>query len=233
MVGPPRGGRDLGSPRTRAPIFLLLPSFFFLFSFVPVAESIGLSIHLSNPVPAIRRFRDASPAVLSTRVRLCPTGRPLARQRSPLGAAPRPVGRTPVLDRPSPAPPSRPDGVPVYPYLYEYAGYGCRQCRYRTVNRSRMTRHVADEHIRGRRVSRAEKAALYDDVLLQTWTVPSRGGAGDGQYWIVENTLGRHLRRNRPRSLPPPRRHLLSRRRRLPGPRWRPRRPGHLEPAAG
>jgi hypothetical protein len=49
-----------------------------------------------------------------------------------------------------------------------------------------MTRHLAGEHIQGRRVSRAERDALYDDVLLQTWTVPPRGGAGDGQYWIVE-----------------------------------------------
>jgi hypothetical protein len=75
------------------------------------------------------------------------------------------------------------------PNLYEYAGYGCRQCRYCAVYHLCIIRHAFQEHVRDWCVSRAERDALYDNVLLQTWTVPRRGSSGNGRYWIAQSPI--------------------------------------------
>lgn len=67
----------------------------------------------------------------------------------------------------------RGDGSQIHTQLRLYDGFACRECAYRTINYSELSRHMSKNHLDGWHASRQRVDNLYDDVYLQTWTYGS------------------------------------------------------------
>jgi hypothetical protein len=74
--------------------------------------------------------------------------------------------------------PPRDDEFDAYPQLRVYNGFSCLECTYRTINFSKLTKHISKNHLKGgQQATRTRIQDMYNHVYLQTWT--------QGMYWIV------------------------------------------------